>query len=154
MIRLLVASLIALGVAAAPAMAGPADVANDISNEIMSPFCDGVTLHDCPSQEAVALRDRIEAWARRGWTGERIMTRLEAEYGPSIRATPPRDGFGIVAWILPALVVAAGAAGVWKLARTWTRPAVAEAGETPRQQMSPEEQHRLDAELSAMRSRT
>jgi len=54
-VRLIAAVATCLILLAAPAAAAPEDVANDISNEIMSPFCDGVTLHDCPSQEALDL---------------------------------------------------------------------------------------------------
>ena len=86
--RVIVAAATCLMLLAAPAAAAPEDVANDISNEIMSPYCDGVTLHDCPSQEALDLRDRIEAWVSQGQSRTQIMRHLEREFGAGIRGAP------------------------------------------------------------------
>ncbi len=132
---------------APPALAAPQDVANDIAGQIMSPFCDGVTLHDCPSQAALDLRARIADWAAAGWTRARIMERLEDEYGPSIRATPPTEGGGIVAWLLPAFALACGAATATFLARRWTR----RRAEVPSTQISAEERERVELELRTFR---
>ena len=48
------------------ALATPEDVANEISEKIMSPYCPGVTLHDCASGAAVDLRSDIAGWAEDG----------------------------------------------------------------------------------------
>ena len=54
-----VASILMVLTLAAPAMAAPQDIANDISENIMSPYCPGVTLHDCPSDSAVGKRSSV-----------------------------------------------------------------------------------------------
>ena len=105
---------------ASPALAAPEDIANDVSQEVMSPFCDGVTLHDCPSQAALDLRDQIQAWAEDGWSKARIMAELEDRFGPSIYATP-QDSEGIGAWALPVGALAVGIGLVAALAMRWTR---------------------------------
>jgi cytochrome c-type biogenesis protein CcmH len=134
---------------AGAAGAGPNDGANDISSEIMSPFCDGVTLHECPSAEALSLRARIEEWARAGWSRDRIMNRLEQQYGTSIRALPPRSGTGLVAWVAPIIALAAGGLVAWTRARRWSNrvpPARAAAAATPG------ERRRLQAELATVKA--
>jgi cytochrome c-type biogenesis protein CcmH len=150
--RSLVAAIaLAVLLGAPAAQAEPDDLANDISNHIMSPFCDGVTLHDCPSDAAVDLRDRIESWARAGWSRDRIMAKLISEYGPAIRSTPPSQGAGLVAWLLPALALAAGAGVAWMLLRRWTaRPATGADGGAPRPSL--EDRRRIEAELDALRN--
>lgn len=139
----------------AAAAADPADVAADISAGVMSPFCDGVTLHDCPSVAAERLRTRIEGWARRGWDRERIVARLEALYGDVIRAAPPRSGAGLVAWLLPGAGLALGALGVWALTRRWAEKAPTAGGaavtEPDERPMSADERLRLDIELAELR---
>ena len=105
---------------AAPALAAPEDVANQVAQEVMSPFCDGVTLHDCPSQAALDLRDQIQTWAEQGWSKARIMAELENRFGPSIHATP-QDSEGIGAWALPVGALVGGIALLSVLAARWTR---------------------------------
>ena len=146
-----------LAVAPATALAAPEDVANDIAGRITSPFCPGVTLHDCPSQAAADLRNRITTWADAGWGPTRIMARLESEYGPEIGAVPPASGTGLIAWVLPVVVLACGAGIAVVLMRHWsadTRRARAGEGPEPNSlSLSPSERRRLDDELAAFKGR-
>jgi cytochrome c-type biogenesis protein CcmH/NrfF len=138
-------------------MAAPEDLANDIATRITSPFCPGVTLHDCPSRAAADLRNRISGWAEAGWSRGRIMARLESEYGQEIRAVPPASGSGLFAWVAPLAAMAAGAAVAFALARHWSAGARrARAGkpeETNSLSLSPAERRRLDDELAAFKGR-
>ncbi|MGH2776832.1 MAG: cytochrome c-type biogenesis protein [Actinomycetota bacterium] len=139
---------------AAPAMAqDPEDIANDISNKVNSPFCPGVTLHDCPSPSALDMRDRIEGYARQGMDESAIMERLEAEYGQSIRAEPSSEGAGILVWILPSVAVFAGGVLAWMLVRRWTSRRPQRIVESPQAtvELSASERQRLDAELGRLR---
>ena len=145
---LLTAGLVAL---ATPAAASPSDVVTDVTNNVMSPFCPGVTLHDCPSEAAAELRARIEGWARAGRSEEEIIERLQDEYGPSIAAAPPRRGAGLIVWLLPAAGVAAGAAVAAAGARRW-RSAAARAASVETPPPTVEERMRLDAELARVRA--
>ena len=115
---------------AAPAAAAPEDLANDIADEVMSPYCDGVTLHDCPSSAAADLRVQIEDWAQQGWSRSQIMTELEDRFGPRIHALP-RDSEGAAAWILPGIAIAGGLALVAVLARRWARRPDEEPSDAP-----------------------
>lgn len=157
--RALGVALALLVVLAPAAQAAPEDVANRISENIMSPFCPGVTLHDCPSPQADDLRERIRGWAADGMSEERIMDRLVAEYGEEVRAIPPGDGGGIAAWAVPALVALAGAGFAGTLARRWT---LARERERKREDLearrslrepTPEQRERLNAELAIQRAR-
>lgn len=114
----LVATLILAG--ATPALAAPEDVANEVSEEVMSPFCNGVTLHDCPSQAAHDLREQIQTWAGNGWSKSRIIAELEDQFGPGIYATP-QDSEGIGAWAFPVGALLAGIALLAWLAPKWTK---------------------------------
>jgi cytochrome c-type biogenesis protein CcmH/NrfF len=120
----------------------PEDVAARVSQEIMPPFCDGVTLHDCPSGAADDLRRRIVGMARAGMSEDDIIETLESEYGERIRATPR----SAVSWIAPGLVVAAGIFLIAVLARRWTR-----RPPQPKIRIPPGDRARVEAELSAHR---
>lgn len=142
-----VAAVIAVVVLAPGARAAsPDDAAVDISRSVMSPFCPGVTLHDCPSAAAERLRRRIEQWLRAGTARNEVMARLEKEFGSSIRAAPPATGAGLGAWLLPGLGVIAGAVLAAALARRWTATVPVKAAP-----LTDAERRRLDDELTALR---
>lgn len=136
---------------ASPAFGAPQDIANDISENIMSPYCPGVTLHDCPSDSAVALRNRITGWAEEGFTRSQIMDRLVDEFGETIRAQPPRSGSGLVAWVLPVLAALLASGIAWKLLRRWAHEPEPVEGYDPDVHVTPSDRRRLDAELDKLR---
>ena len=146
-ITILVAVWLTLGTAAYAA--SPEEAANSVAGEIMSPFCPGVTLHECPSREALRLRDRIESWFQDGLTRDEVMARLESEYGPQIRAVPTSDGVGLLGWLLPiGGVLAAIGLGIWLTAK-WSRSRPPETVST----MEEADRLRIEEELAAVRSR-
>lgn len=133
---------------AAPASAAPEDVANDISNSIMSPYCDGVTLHDCPSQAAEDLRAQILGWAEAGWSRDRIIAELEDRFGADqISGKPATSGSGLLAWLLPGVVLLGGGALAFVLVRRWTRRAA--PAEAP--PITAADKGRIDMELASYR---
>lgn len=148
------AAALLLGAAGSASAADPQDIANDLSTKIASPYCPGVTLHDCPSSQAIALRARIASWADEGLSRRQIMSRLESQFGPSIRAVPTARGMGLLAWWLPVAVALAGAAAVVFVVPRWARkrrfePVHGPEGRPP----TPDERRRLEAELAGMRRR-
>lgn len=136
-------------IVASPAGAAPEDVANEVSREVMSPFCPGVTLHDCPSQAALDLRDQIKGWAEQGWSKDRIMDELESRFGTGIRATP-QDSEGIGAWALPVGALLVGIMLLGSLARRWTKGRLHR--EVPA--LDDAERARVERELAALREST
>jgi cytochrome c-type biogenesis protein CcmH/NrfF len=138
-----------VGLAPTAAWAGPQDVANSISEQVMSPFCPGVTLHDCPSDNAIQLRSQISRWAAQGWTRQKIMGKLLAEYGPDIRAVPSDHGASLLVWLLPGIAVVLGAATALALARRWT--ARTDRQGPPASNPGPLDRQRLEEELALVR---
>ncbi len=137
-------ALVVMTLGITPALAAPQDVANEISSEVMSPYCDGVTLHDCPSQAAADLRRQIEEWAAQGWTKPQIMSELEDRFGPRVRATP-QESEGIAAWVFPIVALIVGLAGVAVLAARWTRRS------RPVEGIDAADHARVERELAALR---
>jgi cytochrome c-type biogenesis protein CcmH len=135
-------------VLSAPAVsAAPEDVANDISMHVMSPFCAGVTLHDCPTENASELRDQIVEMVEEGFTRAQIMDFIENEYGVATRATPDPGGTGILVWLLPGLAALGGAAFAWHFVRRWARVPATPEGYDPTVHITDDDRRRLDAEL-------
>lgn len=91
----------------------------EVQKRVMSPFCPGLLLAECPTSQAAQLRARIEALIEEGWTNSQIDAWLEENYGEGVLATPRDAG----AWIPPVIWAVAGAAIVGLLALGWSRRA-------------------------------
>lgn len=104
----------------------PQQLASHVAGEVMSPFCEGVTLRECASPEADRLRVRILAWAENGFTESEIMDRLVSEYDSGIIASPAFSGKGVIPWLgAVAIVSGALALGISRVRRFGThRPDV------------------------------
>lgn len=86
-----------------------------IFDAVLSPFCPGRLLRDCPSTAAHELKDKIRGMVVEGKSRAEIESYLFALYGDSIRSVPPREGFGYVAWWGPAVFLGLGLTilGLW-----------------------------------------
>ena len=81
---------------------------------IMSPFCPGRTLTDCPSPDAAVLREEIRGLLDSGQSQEAILLDLDRRYGDAIVGVP-RSAWGRT---LPVLLLVAGAAGLFAALRS------------------------------------
>ena len=80
----------ALGIASAAAADELDDLrrAHSLADELMSPFCPGRTLSDCPSPNATAVREEIRAWVHQGQSDEQIRATLRARFGDALAGEP------------------------------------------------------------------
>ena len=91
--------------------------AQRIFSELMSPYCPGLMLADCPSPDAFDLRAEIRARLTAGETPTEVKADLYARFGESIRATPEPREWGLLLWTAPLVVLAASFGGLaWYLA--------------------------------------
>ena len=103
--------LLALAVAGpAAADAGSEQWAYDLAHNLMSPYCPGRTLSDCPSPQADELRLWILEQARAGATREEVEAELLRSFGDKLRQAPRAEGMGLVAYAVPGVFLLAGGA--------------------------------------------
>lgn len=79
--------------------------AHELSRELMSPYCPGRTLADCPSPDAGAVRDEIRQALREGESVDTIRTRIESRFGAQVIGVPTTW----LGWLIPIVALAAGA---------------------------------------------
>lgn len=123
------------------------DRARAIFHEHMSPFCPGLLLSDCSSRPAETLRTDIRAALANGASEAEVKADLQRRFGERILAAPTRQGFGLLAWLVPpvAVIGALIAVVLWWSRRSRTRmPASAR----PILPVDPMLRARLDAELA------
>jgi len=81
----------------------------ELANELMSPFCPGRALAECPSPNAVKLRAWIIDQDKAGVPRADVEAELYTKWGDSLRQTPRAEGVGLVAYAIPVIVVFSGA---------------------------------------------
>lgn len=144
--RALLAVVVALALAGPAAAACPTAV--DLEDELVCPTCE-TTLDQSNAPVAdrmrAVIRERVAACVPK----ERIKAELVAEFGPRVLAEPRKEGFELLAWLLPLAGVVLGAAavgyGAWRWSRSRAEPADASAnGRAP---LTPELERRVDDEL-------
>jgi len=128
--------------AAAPAMAS-VDVLG-LEQQLKCPTCE-VPLNVSNAPSALRIKAYIEEKAADGWTSNQIEQSLVQQFGRDILATPPKSGFDLIVWVVPAVLILAGLVAIPLIARAWIRRtrAVAPAGVSA----TAEELARLDQEL-------
>lgn len=113
-------------------------------DQVMSPFCPGLVLTNCPSLSADSLRRAIRARFDAGATRQQVLAELEAAYGDAVRAAPAQSGFGLLAWVVPGALILLGGFALAAYIRGRQAPALAGAPRPNAAAPSP-----LDDELAA-----
>jgi cytochrome c-type biogenesis protein CcmH len=138
-----------LALAAAPAALSsknPSDAPTlaDLEGEVMCPVCN-TTLDQSSSPAARQIENFISSRIQAGDSKQEIKDKLVAEYGPSILAAPPKEGFDLLAWILPFVGLIGGAMVLGFLAWHWSR---GRGPAPPSPALSPALERRVDEELA------
>lgn len=137
---LLVLCALALGLLAGPAAALTVD---EVAREVRCPTCDtplDVSNAPVANDMKLYIAERIE----QGWDKDRIIDGLVVEFGPEVLTTPPKSGFDLIAWLVPAIAVALGLAAIPLLTRLWARRGGGRRGGPP---PTAEEERRLEERL-------
>lgn len=124
------------------------DEVNVIARELWCPLCSGVRLDTCELKACEQMKDVIRIKLANGENLDSIREYFLAQYGPQVLGQPPAEGFNLLAWLLPVLVVVGG--GLYLALRLRNRepvaPAVAtSAGALPA--LDDEYTRKLDEEL-------
>lgn len=112
--------------------AEPQTTVAKVSRNVMCPTCD-TTLDSSHSPAAERMRVWIQTAVANGWSEDEIMAGLVDEYGgdESILAVPRAEGIGLLAWLVPLVVVLAAASYGLLLVRRWRRNQRSAALENP-----------------------
>lgn len=79
-----------------------------LSRELMSPYCPGRTLADCPSSQADELKLWIYEQEKQGRTRAEVEQDLLERFGEKMLGAPRAYGFGLAAYWVPAVLFVFG----------------------------------------------
>ena len=118
--------------------------AHEVFGEVMSPFCPGRLLNDCPSPQAAELKQNIRTQLSQGLSTDQIFSALIDKYGEEVRATPKQSGFGLMAWVTPFLFLGAGVIAIW----VWLKGSrQSSPSESAKIEIDQETRRKIEAEL-------
>ena len=111
--------LLLLAAAAAPAALAQEAAAPDLPAEVeeaalrldkqlMCPICPGETLNQSQTALAKQMRAAVRQRLLAGESEQEVKDYFVSVYGDSVLAEPPRRGFGLTAWLVPAAAAVAG----------------------------------------------
>ena len=139
-----------LALASAPgalAGRGEAPTLAGLEGEVMCPVCK-TTLDQSSSPAAQQIKDFIARRIQAGDSEQQIKDKLVAVYGKQILAAPPKEGFDLLAWVLPLVGLIGGALVVGLLAWRWSRSRGREPRAPTAAALSPALERRVDEELA------
>ena len=136
----------AAALAAAPAAWGGEGrpTLTDLEDELMCPTC-GTTLDQSDAPVARQMKMYIRARIAAGDSKDEIKQRLVDDFGEEVLAAPPKEGFNLLAWLLPLAGLAVAVPALGFAAWRWSR------GREPppaREELDTELERRLDRELA------
>jgi len=148
-VLLAVAVALALGVgpsaahAQQPARHVDQQTVYEIAEQLRCVVCQNLSVADSPSEMAGQMRGVIKERLASGERPDQVVAYFVDKYGEWILLSPPRRGFTLLVWILPAVAVIVGIGIVALVLRRWTRRPVA----PPRPALDPAMRERIRQEM-------
>ena len=109
--------VVALAVGTAPSAPSSLSRINHLERLVRCPACDDLSVAVSNATSAIAVRHEIARDVHAGESDNKILTSLEATYGPSILLSPSTSGLGTLLWAVPVAVLVVCLATGLRLAR-------------------------------------
>ena len=100
------------------------DLAQSIDRNIMCPVCPSETIDESQVPIAKQMRDIVREKLSLGETKEEILDYFSQRYGEAILAKPTAEGFNLIVWIIPPIIVVVGMVLVVLVVRSMRRVSV------------------------------
>ena len=113
--------------------------AERLNKTIMCPICPGESIDQAGNDLAVQMRGIVREQISDGWGDDRIKQFWIERYGPSVILEPPKEGFGLTAWLMPPVAVVASGLLLWMSLRWMRRSTPDSEGDEAEPQLSQRE---------------
>lgn len=104
------------------------DEVNAIAKQLYCPVCENTPLDVCPTEACRQWRELIRLQLSQGMTEAEIKQYFVDNYGGRVLAEPPRTGLNWLVYIIPPVMIVAGAFVLFRSFREWTKPRAVETG--------------------------
>jgi cytochrome c-type biogenesis protein CcmH/NrfF len=125
--------------------------AAEMYQQVLSPFCPGRSLNDCPSSKAQELKTDMLVKLQSGVSEQEVLEGVFTKFGDQYRAIPKGEGFGRLVWLVPGLFVLTGLALAYYMStRRTSSPPPASSTVKSTRAISAEEEAELSRELESL----
>ena len=101
------------------------DEVNRIAHQLYCPVCENTPLDVCPTEACRQWRDLIRQQLSQGQTEDQIKQYFVEQYGARVLAEPPRTGLNWLVYVLPPVIILAGAILLLRAMQAWTKSSAA-----------------------------
>ncbi len=91
----------------------------EIAKDLRCPTCTGLSILESDASFSVQIKDQVHEQMKLGKSKKEIIKYFVERYGPWILREPPKEGFNILAWIIPIAILCLGPILIWLL--VWRR---------------------------------
>jgi cytochrome c-type biogenesis protein CcmH len=92
---------------------------HDVASQLKCPVCQGESVADSPSTISQQMRAVIRQQLQQGQSEQQIIQYFVSRYGSNILWSPPKQGFTMLAWIIPIAILLCGALLLVLVLRGW-----------------------------------
>ncbi len=103
---------------------------HDVASQLKCPVCQGESVADSPSTISQQMRGVIRQQLQAGKTKQQVIQYFVDRYGDQILWSPPWQGFFLIAWIVPLVLLLAGIVLLSLVLKGWRAAALARQGHT------------------------
>ena len=100
--------------------------AQDIDESLICPSCPGKTIGQAQVEQAAQMRLLVREKLAEGWSRQQVLDYFAERY-EGVLAEPPKQGFTLLAWLLPLAGMIAGAGVLYLVLRAMRRRPVRQA---------------------------
>jgi cytochrome c-type biogenesis protein CcmH len=131
LLAFVVAGFLAVGAFRASEPATQGDRVDAIASRVACPICDGESVFVSQNSASRAIRNQItELVIDNELSDADIVAFIETRYGAQVLLVPRSTGFDALIWVLPAVGLVCGLAGLTVVFRRWKREADASSDPT------------------------
>ncbi|MCC6318471.1 MAG: cytochrome c-type biogenesis protein CcmH [Gemmatimonadaceae bacterium] len=104
-------------------------VAREVSSGLRCPVCQGLSIQDSPADLAVEMKHLVREQLAQGRTPDQVRAYFIEKYGEWVLLEPEPQGFNLLVYALPLLLLTAGGYVVVRFVRRHVDPGVPSAGQ-------------------------
>ena len=104
------------------------DEVNAIAKDLFCPVCENTPLDVCPTDACKEWREEIRGMLADGKSEAEIKQHFVDYYGARVLAEPPRSGFNWLVYVIPPIIIVAGAFVLFRALRAWSQASATEVG--------------------------